>query len=89
MNRDSKSGSISYGKLRIKNPTLNKLTKKIVSLVIDPLSSEKMSNKYCKRCFKNTHRENAPSNKTPALTNSMNMDIWIVGISNQHFVRGS
>ena len=33
--------------------------------------------------FKYTHREKAPSNKTPALTKSMNMDIWVVGTSNQ------
>ena len=39
--------------------------------------------------FKNTHREKAPSNKTPALTKSMNMDIWVVGTSNQLFLKGS
>ena len=30
-----------------------------------------------------------PSNKTPALTKSMNMDIWVIGTSTQHFRRGS
>ena len=30
-----------------------------------------------------------PSNETPALTKSMNMDIWVVGKSNQLFIRGS
>ena len=45
---------------------------------------------FCKKCvLKDTHRENAPSNKTPALTKSMNMDICVVGISNQLFIRGS
>ena len=39
--------------------------------------------------FKDTHREKAPSNKTPALTNSTNMGIWVVGISNKIFIRGS
>ena len=39
--------------------------------------------------IKFTYRENAPSNKTPALTKSTNMDIWVVGISNQLFIRGS
>ena len=39
--------------------------------------------------IKNTHRKKAPSNKTPALTNSGNMCIWVVGISNQVFIRGS
>ena len=29
------------------------------------------------------------SNKTPALTKSMNMVIWVVGTSNQLFIRGS
>ena len=35
--------------------------------------------------IKNTHREKAPASKTQALTKSMNMDIWIVGSSNQLF----
>ena len=38
--------------------------------------------------IKDTHSEKSPSNKTPALTKSMNMDIWVVGISNQLFLRG-
>ena len=37
--------------------------------------------------FKDTHREKA--NKTPALTKSLNMSIWVAGISNQLFRRGS
>ena len=34
----------------------------------------------CKEDFyiKDTQREKAPSNKAPALTESMNMDIWVV-----------
>ena len=28
--------------------------------------------------IKNTHREKAPSNKTPALTKSINIYIWVV-----------
>ena len=39
--------------------------------------------------LKDTHREKAPSDKTPALTESINMDIWVVGTSNQSFIRGS
>ena len=39
--------------------------------------------------IKDTHREKAPSNKIPALTKSMNMGIWVVGISNQLFIRDS
>ena len=36
-----------------------------------------------------THMEKAPSNKTPALTKTANMGIWIVGTTNQLFKRGS
>ena len=39
--------------------------------------------------IKDTHREKASSNKTPALTKSRNMGIWVVGTSNQLFIRGS
>ena len=34
-------------------------------------------------------RKKTPSNKTPALTNGRNMDIWVLGTSNQLFIRGS
>ena len=37
---------------------------------------------YNLKKLKDTHREKAPSNKTPSLTKSMNMDIWVVGTSN-------
>ena len=33
-----------------------------------------------------THREKAPSSKTPALTKSSNMGIWVVGISNKLYI---
>ena len=36
-----------------------------------------------------THRENALKNKTQELTKSMNMNIWVLSILNQLFVRGS
>ena len=39
--------------------------------------------------FKHTCRKKAPSNKTQALSESMNMDIRVVGTSNQLFVTGS
>ena len=39
--------------------------------------------------FKVTHKEKAPSNKTPAPTKSMNMDIWVFGTSNQLLGRDS
>ena len=41
------------------------------------------------RVFKDTHRKKAQSSKTPALTKSRNIDILVVGISNQLFIRGS
>ena len=39
--------------------------------------------------FKDTHREKAPSNKTQALTKSINVDILLVSKLNQLFIRGS
>ena len=39
--------------------------------------------------IKDTHREKAPSNKTPALRKSTNMGVWAVGTLNQLFIRGS
>ena len=38
---------------------------------------------------KDTHREKALSYKTPALTKSTNIGIWIVGTANQLVIRGS
>ena len=37
--------------------------------------------------FKDTHWVKAPSNKTPELTESRDMGIWVVGTSNQLFIR--
>ena len=39
--------------------------------------------------IKDTHREKARSNKTPALTKSTNMGIWVFLTTNQLFIRGS
>ena len=45
---------------------------------------------FCKKgVLKDTHREKALSNKTPALTKSTNMGIWVLGTTNQLFMRGS
>ena len=41
------------------------------------------------KLLKDTHSEKAPSNETPAFTKSTNMGIWVVGTSNQLFIRGS
>ena len=43
----------------------------------------------CAWLFKNTHREKARSNKTSALKESTNMDTWVVGTSNQLYIRDS
>ena len=37
--------------------------------------------------LKDTHREKVPSIKTLALTKSMNMEIWLAGLSNQIFIK--
>ena len=39
--------------------------------------------------IKDTLREKAPSNETPALTESANMGIWVTGTTNQLPIRGS
>ena len=44
---------------------------------------------FLKTLMEDTNSEKAPSNKTPALAKSMNMDICVVGTSNQLFARGS
>ena len=41
------------------------------------------------KLLKDTHIEMAPSNETPAFTKRTNMGIWVVGTSNQLFIRGS
>ena len=33
--------------------------------------------------FKDTHRENTPSNKTQTFTESMNVNVWVVSTPNQ------
>ena len=38
---------------------------------------------------KDTHREKAPSNKTPAVRKSTDMTVWPVGTLNQLFIRDS
>ena len=38
---------------------------------------------------KDIHRKKTPSNKTPALTKSTNMRIWVVVTLNQVYIRGS
>ena len=50
---------------------------------------EIISNGYSRISFKDTQREKAPSNKTPAFSKSINMDIRVVGTSNQFFITGS
>ena len=42
---------------------------------------------FLKELFNDTHREKAPSNKTPALTKSTNVGIWVVGASNELRIR--
>ena len=39
--------------------------------------------------FKDTLRGKTLSNKTQALRKTINMDIWVIGTSNQLFIRGS
>ena len=53
-----------------------------------------MANKQIHTCTCNPNikkilRENTPSNKTQALTNSVNTDIWVTDAVHQLFIRGS
>ena len=50
------------------------------------ISVSKISLSLYQNGFKNTHKRKAPSNKTPALTKSTNISIWVVGTTNQLFV---
>ena len=50
---------------------------------------EIVSNGYSRISFRDTRREKARLNKTPALSESMNMRNWVVGTSNQRFMIGS
>ena len=52
-------------------------------------SMKKSSYKILDTSIKDTHREKNPSNKTPALRKSTNMEVWAVGTLNQLFIRGS
>ena len=45
-----------------------------------------ISNGCSRISFKDTRREKTPSYKTPVLSESMNMDIRVVGTSNRPFV---
>ena len=47
-----------------------------------------MQLQYC-NIFKDTHRENSPSNKTQALRKCMNVEIWLISELNQLFIRES
>ena len=39
--------------------------------------------------LKDTHRENKSSKKNQGLRKSINMDNWVIGPSNQQFIRSS
>ena len=63
--------------------------KKVRSSQAVILILNKVKHSFSLRIVKDSHREKAPSNKTPALTKKMNMGIWVVGTSNQLSIRGS
>ena len=39
--------------------------------------------------LRNAHREDLPSNKTQALTKSINMDVWAIATLNQLLITSS
>ena len=58
--------------------------------IIGPVINNKQNNKdvLFMGC-KGTHREKGPWDETPALRESMNTEIWVVGTLSQLFIRGS
>ena len=51
------------------------------------ISKQTIRNKFA--CIKDTLREKVPSSKTLTPTKSKSMGLWVIGTSNQLFVRGS
>ena len=45
--------------------------------------------KWINNSLKDTNREKAPSNESPATRKSTNISVWAVGTLNQLFIRGS
>ena len=62
--------------------------KSFLSLILSCDFTEKELHHF-RSTLTDTHGAKAPSNKTPARTKSTNMSIWVVGTSNQLFIRGS
>ena len=63
-----------------------------ITIVPGKLVKSKNCSKENRNCLKNSQgysEGQSTLNKSPALTKSMNMDIWVVGTSNQLLVRGS
>ena len=63
-----------------------------ITRIFDRNSTNKMfcsMHDFISKTLKDTHREKTPSKKTPALTKSTNIDIWVAGTTNQFFIRGS
>ena len=65
------------------------IVKKIFTNFEYTVSSDRAQLTLLIQLLKGTHREKAPSNKTPVLMKSINMDIWVAGTSNHFFIRGS
>ena len=58
----------------------------IIIIIIVNIIYNACVNSNCEILLRDTHRENTTSTKTRALTKSMNMDIWVIGTSNQLFI---
>ena len=56
--------------------------KKLAPIVVSIL-------KISKDSIKDTQKKKSTSNKIPALTKGINVDIWVVGTSKHIFIRGS
>ena len=54
---------------------------------VDLTTSLSFEPRFCMVIIKDTYREKPPSNKTPSLTKSTNIGIWVAGTSNEPFIR--
>ena len=61
----------------------------IIIIIIVNIIYNACVNSNCETLLRDTHRENTTSTKTRALTKSMNIDIWVIGTSNQLFIGDS
>ena len=69
--------TVSEARKFVKNLPSDKATSR--EILVNILKNSETCSFELTNCIEDTHGEKASSNKTPTLTKSMNMDIWVVG----------